>query len=74
MFNRLRRLWHLSKKEPKELEILESLTPDQLAEVPEVVDGDGKAEFLGEGTHEEFVEQERADSGIRGWYERMKRM
>lgn len=27
--------------------------------------GDGKAEFLGEGTHEEFVDQEREDKGTK---------
>lgn len=28
--------------------------------------GDGKAEFLGEGSHEDFGEQEKKDKGIGG--------
>lgn len=35
--------------------------------------GDGKAEFLGEGTHEEFIDQERADKGEDRWYKRILR-
>lgn len=33
--------------------------------------GDGQAVFLGEGTHEEFVDQERADKGEKHWYDRI---
>jgi len=28
--------------------------------------GDGKAEFLGEGTHEEFLEMEKESKGLKG--------
>jgi len=28
--------------------------------------GDGKAEFLGEGTHDEFEEQVKEDKGLKG--------
>lgn len=35
--------------------------------------GDGGAQFLGEGTHEEFIDQEREDKGTKKWYERILR-
>lgn len=34
---------------------------------------EGESEFLGEGTHEEFEEQERADKGLDKWYKRILR-
>lgn len=33
---------------------------------PEKIKGDGKAVFFGEGTHEEFLEQEKEDKGFKG--------
>ena len=50
MFQRIKRLIKLSKKDPK---ALEALTDEQINLIPEV--GDGKAEFFGEGTEEEFA-------------------
>ncbi len=35
--------------------------------------GDGQAEFLGEGTHEEFVDMQREDKGEKAWYDRILR-
>ena len=72
MIRRLKNLWSLSKKDQAALEVLETLTPEQLAEVPEATSD--KAVFLGEGTEEEFIEQERADSGLSGWYERLRNL
>lgn len=72
MFKRLRKLWTLTNKDPKALEVLENLTDQQLAIIPE--EPDGKAEFLGSGTGEEFIEQERADKGMKGWYDRLKNL
>lgn len=59
MFKRLKRLIALSKKDPVALKKLESLTEEQMAIIPEV--GDGKAEFIGPGTEEEYLDQERKD-------------
>lgn len=56
MFKRVKRLLELSKKDPI---ALQKLTDEQLDSIPEA--GDGKAEFLGVGTLEEFEEQERKD-------------
>jgi len=56
MLNRLKRIWQLSKKDPKKLA---ELTDEQIDKLPEA--GNGKAEFLGVGTEEEFLEQENED-------------
>jgi len=72
MFKRIRNMWQLSRKDPAALKTLENLTPEQLAEVPEVPDG--QAVYFGEGTKEEFKEQERKDSGMKGWYDRLRNL
>ncbi len=36
--------------------------------------GDGKAEFLGVGSEEEWIEQERKDKGMDKWYNRLKNL
>lgn len=36
--------------------------------------GDGKAEFLGEGTEAEYLDQQREDEGSKAWYERLARL
>lgn len=64
MFKRLQRFWQLTKKDPKALERLEKLTEEEMSYIPEI--GNGKAVFLGEGTEEEFNEQEKRDKGIFG--------
>jgi len=74
MFKRLKKLIALSKKDPKALKLLENLTDEQMALVPEENLGDGKAVFIGEGTHDEFLDQEKADQGMKGWYERLKNL
>lgn len=33
--------------------------------------GDGQAAFLGAGTHEEFIDQQREDKGLKPWYDRI---
>lgn len=57
--------------------VLFSAASVEQAEVPtEIKDeflGDGNAEFLGEGTTEEFLEQERTDKGEDKWYKRILR-
>lgn len=59
-------MYKLAKKDPEALQKLENLTPEQLATVPE--EGDGKAVFFGEGTHEEFEELEREKKGLKGLF------
>lgn len=75
ILKRLKRIIDLSKKDPKALEILENLTPEQLNAVPEAKEeGDGKAVFIGEGTHEEFIEHEKEESGLKPWYDLIKKL
>lgn len=74
MFKRFRRVWELSKKDPEILDLYETLTPEEIADIPNVSKGDGKAVFFGEGSTEEFIEQDRADKGLAGWYERLKNL
>lgn len=37
------------------------------------LEGDGQAEFLGEGTEAEFLAQQREDDGTGAWYKRILR-
>jgi hypothetical protein len=74
MFKRFRRVWELSKKDPEILDLYEKLTPEEIADIPDASKGDGKAVFLGEGSTEDFIAQERADKGLAGWYERLKNL
>lgn len=39
-----------------------------------VEEGDGNAVFFGEGSHDEFLEQEKEDKGLKGWYDRIKNL
>jgi len=75
MIKKIKRLIALAKKDPKALAILESLSEEQLKAVPDVSDeGDGKAVFFGEGTHEEFEELQKSDKGLKSWYDRLKNL
>ncbi len=74
ILKRIKRILDLSKKDPKALALLESLDEEQLALVPEEELGDGNAVFIGEGTHDEFVEFEKEEKGLKPWYERIKNL
>lgn len=69
---RLKRMWELSNKDSKTIDVLENLTTEQIKDIPEK--GDGTAEFLGEGTTEEYEEMVKEDKGEKGWYDRIKQM
>jgi len=68
MLARIVRAWKLSKKEPEALEQAMSVSDT----IPEI--GDGGGAFLGEGTHEEFLQQQREDEGMAPWYKRLERL
>lgn len=75
MIKKIKRLIALAKKDPKALAILESLSEEQLKAVPDVSEeGDGKAVFFGEGTHEEFEEFEKEEKGLKPWFDRLKNL
>lgn len=83
MFNRIRRAYRAFKvtEEVNNEELKRVLSGDMSATElferhgvvfgPAEPIGDGKAEFLGEGTAQEFVEQQRADKGMDKWYKRI---
>ena len=56
MLKRIKNIWALSKKD---LKVIESLTKEDLAYIPET--GDGKTVFFGEGTTEEYEDLQRKD-------------
>ena len=60
MFNRFTRLWKLSKYPEQEIA--------ELSKKAELELGDGKAVFIGEGTEEDFEEQQKEDDGTKAWY------
>ena len=68
IFQRIRNLWRLSDA----IIVEQGAKHDSIT--IQAVEGDGKAEFLGEGTQEEFLEQQREDAGTKPWYDRLKRM
>lgn len=57
---RIKRMWQLSSKDPK---AIDKLTNEEIEAIPD--EGDGKAVFLGEGSHEEFLEQQKEDKGFK---------
>lgn len=66
MFERIRRAWKVSKYPPDKLVELA-----EIAKEKEKLEGDGQAVFLGEGTHEEYEELKKEDSGLKAWYRRI---
>ncbi len=74
MIKKIKRLWKLAGKSPEALKILEGLTEEQLNAVPDVSEGDGKAVFFSEGTHDEFVEHEKEEAGMKPWFDLLKKL
>lgn len=66
-------MYQLSKKDPKALEVLENLTPEQMAIIPDETPAE-KAVFFGEGTEEEFIDLKNEDSGMKSWLDRLKNL
>lgn len=61
MLNRIKRIIKLSKKDPI---ALAKLTDAEIDKLPDI--GDGKAVFFGEGTEQEFKQQQEEDKGFKG--------
>lgn len=61
MFNRIKRAWQLSNKNP---EYLEKLTDEQIQTIPDK--GNGKAVFITDGSVEDHEEFEREEKGFKG--------
>lgn len=56
----------LSEATGKVIVLAEDVNDFNTFEIPVVAEGDGKAEFLGEGSTDEFEEQEKKDKGQHG--------
>lgn len=69
MINRIKKILELSKKDPK---VIDSILKEDIEKLPD--EGDGNAVFFGEGTHEEFEEFEKEESGMNKWYNRLKNL
>lgn len=61
IFERLTKAWKLATKDQEKLD---ALTTEQIDAMPDM--GDGKAVFLGEGSEEDYKEQEKEDKGLKG--------
>lgn len=72
MIKKLKRLYELSKKDPEALRVLENLTEEQLAIVPD--EGDGKAVFFSEPSEEDYKEFKKEEEGMKPWYDLLKRL
>lgn len=68
MLNRLKRLWKLSKKDTK---LIDSIPENVIDYLP---DEESKAVFIGQGTNEEFEDLKREESGLKAWYDRLKKL
>lgn len=74
LFKRIKNLWSLSRMHV-ENEYVYDIEKGYVPFTRLVEDlGDGGAEFIGEGSHDEFIEQEREETGMKGWYDRLKRL
>lgn len=62
MLKRIKTAWALSGLKASDLNVLAGKHNIEL----ELPIGDGKAEFLGEGTEQEFKDQQNADKGFKG--------
>ena len=77
MFQRIKTIWRLSKvKNIQDADYLYASNSDEGKNVISVnqIPSDDKAVFFGEGTQDEFLEQEREDKGMKGWYDRIKNL
>ena len=63
MFKRLKRIIELSKRDKK---LVDKLTINEILGLP--LEGDGKAEFISEGTEQDFKDQTQKDKGLFGLF------
>lgn len=69
MFKRLKTAWRLSNiSELQEADYIYTSKDSKVEPLAILVEGDGKAEFLGEGSAEEFEEQTKKDKGLWGLF------
>jgi len=61
MLKRIKRLWKLSKKDPK---ALDALTGKDIEKLPNV--GNGKGVFISEGTEKDYDDMIKEEKGFKG--------
>lgn len=67
MLKRLKNLWKLGEYKIQDSVVSDPLLANETTKlIRDIPLGDGKAEFLGVGTEEEYKEQEKADKGLKG--------
>ncbi len=64
MLKRIKRMWELSRKNPEALNKLLDIPDEVLKSVPSA--GDGKAEFIPEGTEADYLKFEKEEKGFKG--------
>jgi len=69
MFKKIKRLYKLAQKDSK---IIDSLTDEQIASIPN--EPDGKAVFFSEGTDEDYEKFLKEQDGTDKWYNRIKNL
>ena len=77
MFQRLKTIWRLSKvKNIQDADYLYASNSEEGKRIISVneIPSDDQTVFFGEGTHDEFEDQQREDSGMKGWYDRIKNL
>lgn len=72
MLSKLRNMWALAKKDPKQLEQLLETPKNVLEQIPE--QGDGKAIFFSEGTEKDYEKFQNEQSGMSKWLERLRNL
>lgn len=65
-------MWKLANKDEKALSDFMALSDKEIMAIPE--EGDGKAVFFSEGTHEDYLEFQKEEEGMKPWYDRIKNL
>lgn len=69
MFKKIKKFLQIQNLTPS---VFDSITKGKEDEIVQL--GDGGAVFFGEGTTEEFEQQQKEDDGTAPWYQRLKNL
>jgi hypothetical protein len=77
ILKRIKTIWRLSKL--KEVQEADTIYAEKGKDIHTFVTpaepiGKGDAVYFSEGTEEEFIEEERKNSGMSGWYRRIRNL
>ncbi len=70
--HRLRRLWRLAGKEPRKLELMLEMPEVVVNAIPDDSEDEPGA-FFPEATVQEHKDMEDEESGLKAWFDRLKR-